>query len=154
MTVSLLKGLGAFCRSCGPSGRPINSRARASSLPLAGSAKVVGQEEEVAEVDAAAAVEVEAGVAAAEGVCEEEEVGEAGLAVAVEVGRGFRGGGEGHRIEAGHRYSDGVGPGKLPRVRVLTARPLAPVETVVSERVPPPAVTANVTVAPAKAAPV
>ena len=72
--------------------------------------EVVGEEEEVAEVDGAAAVEVEAWVAAAEGVCEEEEVGEAGLAVAVEVGRGLGGGGEGDGVEAGHRCGDGAGP--------------------------------------------
>ena len=42
-----------------------------------------------------------------------------------------------------------LGPGARPRVRVLEARPWASVVTVVTERVPPPAVTAKVTVASA-----
>ena len=110
MTVSLLKGLGAFCRSCGAVGQADQLPGERHQLAAGRIREVVGQEEEVGEVDAAAAVEVEAGVAAAEGVCKQEEVGEAGLAVAVEVGGGFRGGGEGDRVEAGHGCHGGVGP--------------------------------------------
>ena len=48
---------------------------------------MVGEEEEIGEVDGPAAVEVEAGVAAAEGLGKEKEVPETDRAVAVEVRR-------------------------------------------------------------------
>ena len=71
--------------------------------------EILGEEEEVGEVHRAAAVQVEAGIAAAEGLGEEEEVGEIGHAVAVEVRRGLGRGGEGYRLELSYRCDDSVG---------------------------------------------
>ena len=113
MTVWLLKGLGAFCCSCGPSGRPIRSRARASSLARAGWTKLSAKRKKSAKSTRPAVVQVEAGIAAAEGLGEEEEVPKAGHAVPVEVRGGSRRGREGHRLQIGHGDLHGAGP-RLP----------------------------------------
>ena len=110
MTVWLLKGFGAFgCKARGVGqadplpgqGQQLGPRRRGEALR---------QEEEVAKADEAVAVQVEAGIAAAEGLGEQEEVGEAHLPVGIEVGRDLRDDGKGHRLHSFDGRLDGVGP--------------------------------------------
>ena len=113
---------------------------------------MVGQQEEVGEIDAAPSVEVEAGVAAAEGVRKEDEAAAAGFADAVEVRGNFRGGGEGHRVETGHGRRDGVDSGQALGEGGGSAAVLIGVWPWWPRGVPPPMVTAKVTVAPSNRA--
>ena len=115
ITVWLLKGLGMFCCNCGPFGQPDQLRRQGQQLGPRRLAQGVGEKEKIVEVHHSAAIQVEARIGSAEGVGEKEEVVEIHHLVTVEVRRSLGDGAEGHRIQIGRRYLDGVGARDTPQ---------------------------------------